>query len=76
MVTALTHPSEEGHQFYVIREGNGCVVASVNVVVGDWAAYRGGSSEWYEVRKHGDKLAAEAAGKIFPEIAAKFQYRR
>lgn len=57
------------------------VVASVNVPVGDWAAYidavhgESHEKEWHNVKRMGSKLSQHIAEAIFPELKEKYRWR-
>lgn len=74
-----TSMRETNHVFYVVHQDGFCIVASVNVLVGSWAVYKGldleGVVDWYVVRQGGDKVRQEEAAKLFPECAAKYRWR-
>ena len=52
-------------------------IVAVMGAVGDWAAYEGPAS-WPDARVafEGDKISREAAEALFPDIAARREYRR
>lgn len=50
------------------------VVASVNLLVGDWSAYKG-KGAWLKVAEYGNKILQETAEKFFPELATLYVWR-
>jgi len=58
------------------------VVASINLLVGDWSAYIGAviginpHTEWKLVHKFGSKLDYKIAKVIFDIIAKKYRWRK
>lgn len=58
------------------------VVAKANPLLGDWAAYIGAvpgedhSKEWQDVYDQGAKLRPDLAALLFPNFAAKYDWRK
>lgn len=75
---------EEPHHGFAYRalDWQVLVVASVNLAVGDWAAYikaipgEGHEDEWHEVRRHGSKVNRGIAELLFPQLKEEFKYRK
>ena len=67
---------EKNHLYKVIPIYNNRekIVASVNMLVGDWSAYVG-KGTWKKVVKWGDKIRQDIAEDYFPEIAKKYRWR-
>ena len=75
----VLHPDHQYHPKAYNRDV--MAVASVNIRVGDWAAYIGAVAgkkhdiEWIEVRNQGTKLPRVVAEAMFPHEAASYEWR-
>jgi hypothetical protein len=67
---------EDQRTLRVARAENGVtLVASLNLIVGDWAVYMGQGEDAAEIGRTGDKIGSEAAAVAFPQFAKGFRYR-